>query len=533
PPPHHDIYSIEDLAELIFDLKNANNKADINVKLVSEAGVGTIATGVAKGGASLILISGHDGGTGASPLSSIYHAGLPLELGLAETQQTLLRNGLRSRVRIEADGKLMTGRDVAIACLLGAEEFGFATAPLIAMGCLMQRACHQDTCPIGIATQNRELRSCFRGKPEYVENFMLFVAREMREYMAELGFRTVQEMVGHVECLEQGEVDDNWKAGTVDLSQILEPAQTLFSTIEGSEIPHYEPSMAYDYELETILDETLLLPLTAKAIEENTPVEFTVDISNVNRCVGTVLGSHITRAYPDGLSEDLIKIRCVGSGGQSFGAFVPKGIELSISGDANDYFGKGLSGGTLSVTPPSEASFVASENMIIGNVAFYGATSGKGYINGVAGQRFAVRNSGAELVVEGVDNHGCEYMTGGIVLVLGPVGINFAAGMSGGIAYVYDAKKSLEHRLNPDMVDIEKPDDTDRETIHRMITEHVSKTGSPLGIRLLYSFDKAFDSFKKVIPRDYKKILALACEEEACGKSRDEALVAAFERVTA
>lgn len=532
PPPHHDIYSIEDLAELIFDLKNANSNARVSVKLVSEAGVGTIATGVAKGAADKILISGHNGGSGAAPRDSIWHAGLPLELGIAETQQTLLRNGLRSRVVLEADGKLLDGTDVAVACLLGAEEFGFATMPLIAMGCLMQRDCQQDTCPAGIATQNCRLRSCFRGKPEHVENFMLFVAEQLREVMADLGFRTVDEMVGHPECLRQIEVEGNWKANLIDLSPVLESGSCEFGAhIPGAEARHFLPEMKYDVELDRTLDSTLFLPLTAEARAHMTPVRFRADIANVNRCVGTILGAAVTKAHPEGLPDGSITVDCFGSAGQSFGAFLPAGVTLNVVGDANDYFGKGLSGGVLSVHPSESATFAFDENVIVGNVAFYGATSGRGFVNGLAGQRFGVRNSGATLVVEGVGNHGCEYMTGGVALVLGEVGLNFAAGMSGGVAYVYDRYGTLASRCNTEMVKLEEPSEEELAFVKELIVEHVERTSSPRGIKMLYRFDVLSKYFVKVIPTEYERVLRIVAEAEACGKSREEALEAAFEIV--
>jgi glutamate synthase (ferredoxin) len=530
PPPHHDIYSIEDLAELIFDLKCANPAARISVKLVSEAGVGTIATGVAKGGAGKILISGSNGGTGAAPRDSIYHAGMPLELGLAEAQQTLLANGLRSRVVLEADGKLMDGRDVAVAALLGAEEFGFATLPLIALGCLMQRDCHQDTCPVGICTQNGKLRKRFAGKPEHVVNFMTFVAQQLREVMAELGFRTVNEMVGHPECLRQKEVAGHPKANSLDLSALLFQAEPqLAEPIPGADGVRYDASMAANLHLDQTLDATLFVPFTASAREHMVPVRFHADIDNVNRCVGTMLGAMVTRAHPEGLPEGAITIDCEGSGGQSFGAFLPRGITLNIEGDANDYVGKGLSGGIVSVRPSEEATYKFDENVIVGNVAFYGATSGKGFVNGLAGQRFGVRNSGATLVVEGVGNHGCEYMTGGTVVVLGEVGPNFAAGMCGGVAYVYDELRTLGQRCNHDMVDLERPSDAELEQVRLLIEEHVSRTSSPRGIKLLYQFADARQHFVKVIPREYRKIMERADQEQASGLSREEAVVLAFE----
>ena len=427
PPPHHDIYSIEDLAQLIYDCKNANKDARISVKLVSEAGVGTVAAGVAKAGAGLILISGYDGGTGAAAKSSIHNAGLPWELGLAETHQTLIQNGLRERVRIETDGKLMSGRDVAIAAILGAEEFGFATAPLVTMGCVMMRVCNLDTCPVGVATQNPELRKNFRGKPEYVINFMRFIAQNLREYMAKLGVRTIDELVGRTDLLKVKEVPTSDRAATLDLSQILQ------NPYEGTKTPMtYNPKKIYDFELEKTLDERVLVKELLPALEKHQKRSLEVDVTNTNRTFGTIFGSEITRRYPEGVEEDSYVIKCTGAGGQSFGAFIPKGLTLELVGDGNDYFGKGLSGGKLIVYPPKGVTFKHEENIIIGNVALYGATSGKAFINGVAGERFAVRNSGAKAVVEGVGDHGCEYMTGGCVVVLGKTGKNFAAGMSGG-----------------------------------------------------------------------------------------------------
>ena len=533
PPPHHDIYSIEDLAELIFDLKNANPGARVSVKLCALAGVGTIATGVAKGGADKITISGHNGGTGAAPRDSIYHAGIPFEIGLAETQQTLLRNGLRSRVVVETDGKLMCGRDVAMAALLGAEEFGFATMPLVAMGCMMQRDCQQDTCPVGVATQNCKLRSCFAGKPEYVVNFMMFVAEEMREIMAQLGFRTVDEMVGHPEYLRQVTVPGNWKANEMDLTDMLATATNEFGqSIPGAEGKHFLPSMAPDCQLDRALDATLFIPYTADAREHLQPIRFRADIANVNRCVGTMLGSQVTRQHPEGLPEGSITVDCDGSGGQSFGAFLPRGITLNIEGDANDYFGKGLSGGILTVRPSEAATYKFDENVVVGNVAFYGATSGKGFVNGLSGQRFAVRNSGATVVVEGVGNHGCEYMTGGTALILGEVGPNFAAGMSGGVAYVYDKFGTLADNCNLDMVRLCEPSESEIELIRSLIEEHVERTQSPRGIKLLYQFNTLKKLFVKVIPRDYERVINAVAAAEESGKSHEEALQIAFDAMT-
>ena len=503
------------------------------MKLCALAGVGTIATGVAKGGADKITISGHNGGTGAAPRDSIWHAGIPFEIGLAETQQTLLRNGLRSRVVVETDGKLMDGRDVAVAALLGAEEFGFATMPLVAMGCLMQRDCQQDTCPAGIATQNCKLRGRFTGTPEQVVNFMEFTAAELREIMASLGFRTVDEMVGHPECLRQVEVSDNWKANEVDLSRVLANGTNEFGrSIPGAEGRHFLPSMAPDLEIGRTLDATLLVPYTADARTHLEPIRFHADIDNVNRCVGTMLGHEVTAAHPEGLPDESIVVDCTGSGGQSFGAFLPRGVTLAIEGDANDYFGKGLSGGTLSVRPPARANYKFDENIIVGNVAFYGATSGKGFVNGLAGQRFAVRNSGATVVVEGVGNHGCEYMTGGTALVLGEVGLNFAAGMSGGVAYVFDEFGTLESRCNTEMVELKAPSTDELAQIHALIEEHVARTSSPRGIKMLYRFDACKDKFAKVIPRDYERVLEAVAAAEADGKSHEEALQMAFDKIT-
>ncbi len=533
PPPHHDIYSIEDLAELIFDLKCSNPAARVSVKLVSETGVGTIATGVAKGAADKILISGHNGGSGAAPRDSIWHAGLPLEIGLAETQQTLVRNGLRSRIVLEADGKLMDGTDVAVACLLGAEEFGFATMPLVAMGCLMQRDCHEDTCPAGIATQNCRLRSHFAGRPEHVERFMLYTAEQLRRVMARLGFATVDEMVGHTECLRTVEVPGNEKASLIDLSSVFAPACCEFGAdIPGADCGRHLPEMAADSHLEATLDATLFMPLTASAREHLRPVRFHADIANVNRCVGTLLGHAVTADHPDGLPDGSITIDCAGSAGQSFGAFLPRGIELNVEGDANDYFGKGLSGGTLSVRPPEDASFKFDENVIVGNVAFMGATGGRGYVNGQAGQRFAVRNSGATLVVEGVGAHGCEYMTGGVAVVLGAVGQNFAAGMTGGVAYVFDEYGTLAKRCNTETVELEQPSDRDLEQVRSLIEEHARATQSPRAIKLLYRFDDLSRKFVKVIPTEYRRVMEIVEQEEALGADHETALERAFAAIT-
>ena len=521
PPPHHDIYSIEDLAQLIYDLKNANKYSRISVKLVSEAGVGTVAAGVAKAGAQVILISGYDGGTGAAPESSIHNAGLPWELGLAETHQTLIRNGLRERVRIETDGKLMSGRDVAIAALLGAEEFGFATAPLVTLGCVMMRVCNLDTCPVGIATQNPKLRKRFQGKPEYVENFMRFVAQELREYMAKLGVRTLDEMVGRTDLLKQNETKQFRMADKMDLSEILyHPAKENVTFQEGK---------AYDFQLEKTLDEKVLLKKLKSAVEKGTKAVLETEVKNIDRSAGTILGSEITRFHREGLPEDTIMIHAKGVGGQSFGAFIPKGMTMTLCGDSNDYFGKGLSGGKLVVYPPKNRGYQAEENIIVGNVALYGATAGKAFINGVAGERFAVRNSGAYAVVEGVGEHGCEYMTGGRVVVLGKTGKNFAAGMSGGIAYVMDENSHLYRNLNKAMVAIEKVENKyDVQELRTMIEEHVENTGSARGKEILEDFDAYLPKFKKIIPHDYKKMIALASKWEERGMSSEQAQMEAF-----
>ena len=530
PPPHHDIYSIEDLAELIFDLKNANPSARVSVKLVAETGVGTIATGVAKGGADKILISGSNGGTGAAPRDSIHHAGLPLEMGLAEAQQTLLQNGLRSRVVLEADGKLMDGRDVAVACLLGAEEFGFATMPLVALGCLMQRDCQKDTCPAGIATQNCALRARFTGKPEYVVNYMMFVAEQLRQIMAQLGFARLEDMVGQVQCLRQTRDVFSWKARQLDLSPLLaKPTVAFGRAIPYAHCPHFLEEAKAPDALRGVLDATLLIPYTAQARADLVPIRFHADIANVNRCVGTMLGSVVTSHHPGGLPDGSIRVDCTGSGGMSFGAFLPEGITLTIFGEANDYFGKGLSGGTVAVTPSPRANFRPEENIVVGNVAFYGATSGRGFVNGMAGQRFAVRNSGAELVVEGIGDNGCEYMTGGTVLVLGEVGLNFAAGMSGGVAYVLDERGTLDSRVNHDLVRLMAPDASELARIRSLIEDHVKATGSALGVMLLYRFDDIAERFVKVIPEEYRIMLERIELFEQQGASRDEAAERAFE----
>ncbi|MCI0396404.1 MAG: glutamate synthase large subunit [Chloroflexi bacterium] len=529
PPPHHDIYSIEDLAQLIYDLKNANQQARISVKLVSEVGVGTIAAGVAKGHADVILISGHDGGTGASPQTSIKHAGLPWELGLAETQQTLLLNSLRSRVVLETDGQLKTGRDVVIAALLGAEEFGFATAPLVALGCIMMRVCHLDTCPVGVATQNPELRRKFTGDPEHVVNFMRFVAKDVREWMARLGFRTVEEMVGRSDKLAPRRAVDHWKARGLDFSQILyQPAIPSGVGRTGR--------VAQDHGLDKALDNQVLLALCRPALAEGRPVQATLPISNTHRAVGTILGSEVTRRFgPAGLPEDTIELHFQGAAGQSFGAFIPPGVTLILEGEANDYLGKGLSGGKIVVTPPAGAGFVPEENVIIGNVAFYGATAGEAYIYGVAGERFCVRNSGLQAVVEAVGDHGCEYMTGGRVVVLGPTGRNFAAGMSGGVAYVLDEAGDFHRRCNQEMVTLERlegmseADKAESDAVQDLIWRHALHTGSRRAWHILAAWDQYRPCFVKVMPRDYQRMLQAIAQAERDGLSGDEAIMAAFE----
>ncbi len=523
PPPHHDIYSIEDLAQLIYDLKNANRQARISVKLVSEAGVGTVAAGVAKAGAQVILVSGYDGGTGAAPKSSIHNAGLPWELGLAETHQTLIMNGLRSKVRIETDGKLMSGRDVAIAAILGAEEFGFATAPLVTMGCVMMRVCNLDTCPVGVATQNPELRKNFKGKPEYVENFMRFIAQELREYIAALGVRTVDELVGRTDLLKPRQ-ELSKRQSQVDLTGIL---NNPYQNSKGK--CTFDPKQVYDFELEKTLDEKVLLKHLGKALESGQKKSIAVDVSNTDRSFGTILGSEITRKLGDEVEEDTYHVLCNGAGGQSFGAFIPKGLTLELVGDSNDYFGKGLSGGKLIVYPPAGSAFAAAENIIIGNVALYGATSGKAFIAGVAGERFCVRNSGASAVVEGVGDHGCEYMTGGRVVVLGSTGKNFAAGMSGGIAYVLDEGNDLYRRLNKEMVSSgEITSKYDVLELKTMIQEHVALTNSEKGKRILEHFEEYLPRFKKIIPHDYERVLKTIVQMEEKGLSAEQAQIEAF-----
>ena len=529
PPPHHDIYSIEDLAQLIYDLKNANKNARISVKLVSEAGVGTIASGVAKAGAQVILISGYDGGTGAAPRSSIHNAGLPWELGLAEAHQTLTMNGLRNKVIIETDGKLMSGRDVAIAAMLGAEEFGFATAPLVTMGCVMMRVCNLDTCPVGIATQNPELRKRFAGKPEYVVNFMRFIAQELREYMAKLGVKTVDELVGRTDFLEAREdVEGSGRASKVDLSNILNNPYVK----EASSIK-YDKKNVYDFELEKTVDEKILIKKLSDAMDKKQKRSVEVDVTNTDRALGTLLGAEITRRFGESLAEDTYTVKCTGAGGQSFGAFIPKGLTLELVGDSNDYFGKGLSGGKLIVYPPTGVSYKEDENIIIGNVALYGATSGKAFINGVAGERFCVRNSGATAVVEGTGDHGCEYMTGGRVVVLGRTGKNFAAGMSGGVAYVLDDDTTLYKRVNKQLVSLEPVTNKyDVLELKQMITEHVAYTNSKKGKEVLDNFGEYLPKFKKIMPHDYKKMLNMIVQMEEKGLSSEQAQIVAFYAAT-
>ena len=529
PPPHHDIYSIEDLAQLIYDLKNANKDARISVKLVSEAGVGTIASGVAKAGAQVILISGYDGGTGAAPRSSIHNAGLPWELGLAEAHQTLTMNGLRNKVIIETDGKLMSGRDVAIAAMLGAEEFGFATAPLVTMGCVMMRVCNLDTCPVGIATQNPELRKRFTGKPEYVVNFMRFIAQELREYMAKLGVKTVDELVGRTDFLEsKADVKESGRAAKVDLSNILNNPY-----IKEAASIKYDKKNVFDFELDKTVDEKILIKKLSDAMDKKQKRSVEVDVKNTDRALGTLLGAEITRRFGESLADDTYTVKCTGAGGQSFGAFIPKGLTLELVGDSNDYFGKGLSGGKLIVYPPTGVSYKEDENIIIGNVALYGATSGKAYINGIAGERFCVRNSGATAVVEGTGDHGCEYMTGGRVVVLGRTGKNFAAGMSGGVAYVLDEDTTLYKRVNKQLVSLEPVTNKyDVLELKQMITDHVAFTNSKKGKEVLDNFGEYLPKFKKIMPHDYKKMLNMIVQMEEKGLSSEQAQIEAFYAAT-
>ena len=526
PPPHHDIYSIEDLAQLIYDLKNANRDSRISVKLVSEAGVGTVAAGVAKAGAQVILVSGFDGGTGAAPENSIYNAGLPWELGLAEAHQTLIANELRNKVVVETDGKLMSGRDVAIAAMLGAEEYGFATAPLVTMGCVMMRVCNLDTCPVGVATQNPELRKRFKGKPEYVVNFMKFIAQELREYMAKLGIRTVDELVGRVDLLKVKDGVSEGKADEVCLSKIL---NADFADVRVK----YDKKNVYDFKLNETKDVTVLIKKLGKALEQKKPASVEVDVTNIDRSFGTIFGSEITKKYNDTLEDDMYTVKCNGAGGQSFGAFIPNGLTIELTGDSNDYLGKGLSGGKIIVKPPKESKFKQDENIIIGNVALYGATSGKVYINGVAGERFCVRNSGATAVVEGVGDHGCEYMTGGKVAVIGKVGKNFAAGMSGGVAYVLDENNDLYRKVNKSLVSTEELSNKyDVLELKAMIEDHVKYTNSIRGKEILNDFEEYLPKFKKIIPYDYKKMLNAIAKREEKGLNPEQAQFEAFYAAT-
>ena len=523
PPPHHDIYSIEDLAQLIHDLKNANHHARISVKLVSEVGVGTIAAGVAKGHADVVLISGHDGGTGASPQTSIKHAGLPWELGLAETHQTLLLNNLRSRITVETDGQLKTGRDVVVAAMLGAEEFGFATTALVTLGCIMMRVCHLDTCPVGVATQNPQLRAKFAGDPAHVVNFMRFIAQEMREHMAKLGFRTINEMVGRADRLEVRQAVENLKARGLDYAAIL------YQPKVGPDVGRY-CNMPQNHGLENALDNQVLLDLAAPALERGEKVKASLGIRNTNRVVGTILGSEITRRFgPEGLPEDTVHFHFEGSAGQSFGAFIPRGLTLELEGDANDYFGKGLSGGKLVLYPPEGSTFAPEENIIVGNVALYGATNGEAYIRGIAGERFGVRNSGVRAVVEGVGDHGCEYMTGGKVFVIGGTGRNFAAGMSGGVAYVLDEDGTFKNRCNFETVALERLNDRDLREAEEMLRCHAAYTHSARAWRLLALWEETAEKLLKVMPKDYRRVLEELEKAEATGLAGEEALMAAFE----
>ena len=502
PPPHHDIYSIEDIAQLIHDLKNANREARISVKLVSEVGVGTIASGVVKAKTDHLVIAGHDGGTGASPLTSIKHAGLPWELGIAETHQTLVMNNLRSRVVLQTDGQLKTGRDVAIAAFLGAEEFGFATAPLITLGCIMMRKCHLNTCPVGIATQDKELRKKFIGQPENVVNYLFMVAKDLRKIMSELGFRSVEEMIGRVDCLEADNAIDHWKRNGLDFSNILQPAQKIF---DNTEVFH---TQSQDHGLDKALD-NVLISKSKHAIETGTKVTLEEKILNTNRVVGTMLSNEVAKIWEDkGLPEDTINIKLNGSAGQSFAAWLVKGITMTLEGDANDFVGKGLSGGKLIIYPPKNSSFKAENNILLGNVALYGATEGEAYFRGIAAERFCVRNSGATVVVEGIGDHGCEYMTGGKAIILGPTGRNFGAGMSGGEAFVYDPNKELERKCNLDTFELEELiNENDLNGLKELIEKHYKYTDSEVAKNILNDWDNQIDNFVKVMPTDYKRVL--------------------------
>jgi glutamate synthase (NADPH) large chain len=520
PPPHHDIYSIEDIAQLIHDLKSANPRARVHVKLVAEVGVGTVAAGVAKAHSDVVLISGHDGGTGAAPLTSLKHAGIPWELGLAETQQTLMVNGLRDRIVVQVDGQMKTGRDVVIGALLGAEEYGFATAPLVVSGCIMMRVCHLDTCPVGIATQNPELRKRFNGRPEFVTTYFEYVAEEVRELLASLGLRSLDEAVGRVDLLDTVQAVDHWKAAGLDLGPVLAPADSAYPTA-----PHQVREQ--DHGLERALDHRFL-PACEPAIAEGTPVAMELDICNVDRTVGTLLGSEISRRRGgEGLPDDTISLTFRGSAGQSFGAFMPRGVTMRLFGDANDYFGKGLSGGRLVVRPPEGSPFAAEEQIIAGNVILYGATGGEVFIRGQVGERFCVRNSGAVAVVEGVGDHGCEYMTGGRVVVLGPTGRNFGAGMSGGVAYVYDPDRTFDRRFNPEMVDVEPLGPDDREWLAAIVARHGEETESAVAERLLAQWESTLENMVKVMPRDYRRVLEATARAAEAGTSVDDAVMAA------
>ncbi|MFM2177314.1 MAG: hypothetical protein RL015_1412 [Verrucomicrobiota bacterium] len=523
PPPHHDIYSIEDLAQLIHDLKNANRAARVSVKLVSEVGVGTIAAGVAKAHSDVVLISGFDGGTGASPQTSVKHAGIPWELGLAETHQTLVLNDLRKRIVVEADGQMKTGRDVVIAALLGAEEFGFATAPLVTLGCIMMRVCHLNTCPVGVATQDPYLRSKFSGDPQYTVNFMTFIATEVRELMAQLGFRRLEEMVGRTDLLEARKAVDHWKAKGLDFSKLL------YQPKVGPEIGRF-CTEAQDHGIDKSLDITTLLPLCKDAIEKGEKVKAELNIRNINRTVGTILGNEITKRHWHGLPEDTVHLHFHGSAGQSFGAFVPKGVTLELEGDGNDYIGKGLSGGRIIIYPPAGSTFAAEENIIAGNTALYGATAGELFLRGMAGERFAVRNSGVDTVVEGVGDHGCEYMTGGRVVVLGLTGRNFAAGMSGGVAYVLDEKGDFATRCNTGMVDLQKLEDQEEiDSLYELVKQHADLTKSQKAFKVLALWEQSIPQFVKVMPRDYARVLKALKKAKDDGLVGDDALNAAFE----
>jgi len=519
PPPHHDIYSIEDLAQLIFDLKNANPRSRVHVKLVAEVGVGTVATGVSKAHADVVLISGHDGGTGASPLTSIKHAGAPWELGLAETQQTLLLNRLRDRIVVQVDAQLKTGRDVVIAALLGADEYGFATAPLVVSGCVMMRVCHLDTCPVGVATQNPELRKKFSGKADHVVNFFEYIAQEVRELLADLGFRSLEEAIGQVEALDSVKAVEHWKAKGLDLSPIFHLPQIE----NGADRRH---TQMQNHGLETVLDQELIKQ-SEPALERKEKVDLSFSINNTNRSTGTMLGYQVTRKYGgEGLPNNTISINFSGSAGNSFGAFLPSGVSLHLEGDANDYVGKGLSGGKITVKPPKDSIFKAEEQVIAGNVILYGATSGQVFIRGKVGERFCVRNSGATAVVEGIGDHGCEYMTGGKAVILGPTGRNFAAGMSGGVAYVHDPFGDFVERVNHEMVLLEALDDEDETWLKNIILEHQNQTDSVVAEKVLDRWGTPSSRFVKIMPTDYKRVLEAAAAARNAGKDEVEAIMA-------